>query len=97
MEIRVQSLKFDADQKLLAYVDNKVSKLAKFFDGVDVTDVTLSLLQEPDNKSVKIQTHIPGEDLIIERNAKTFEEAVTDAVDAMKEKIVRIKEKKFEK
>ena len=97
MEIRVQSLKFDADQKLLAYVDKKVSKLAKFFDGVDVTDVTLSLLQEPDNKSVKIQTHIPGEDLIIERNAKTFEEAVTDAVDAMKEKIVRIKEKKFEK
>ena len=75
MEIRVQSLKFDADQKLLAYVDKKVSKLAKFFDGVDVTDVTLSLLQEPDNKSVKIQTHIPGEDLIIERNAKTFEEA----------------------
>jgi len=97
MEIRVQSLKFDADQKLLAYVDKKVSKLAKFFDGVDVTDVTLSLLQEPDNKSVKIQTHIPGEELIIERNAKTFEEAVTDAVDAMKEKIVRIKEKKFEK
>jgi ribosome-associated translation inhibitor RaiA len=97
MEIRVQSLKFDADQKLLAYVDKKVSKLAKFFDGVDVTDVTLSLLQEPDNKAVKILTHIPGEELVIERNAKTFEEAVTDAVDAMKEKIVRIKEQKFEK
>lgn len=97
MEIRVKSLKFDADQKLLAYVDKKVSKLAKFFDGADVTEVTLSLLQEPDNKAVKIQTHIPGEELVIERNAHTFEEAITDAVDAMKEKIVRIKEKKFEK
>ena len=97
MEIRVKSLKFDADQKLLAYVDKKVSKLARFFDGVDVTDVTLSLLHEPENKCVKIQTHIPGEELIIERNADTFEDAVTAAVDAMKEKIVRIKEKKFEK
>ena len=97
MEIIVKSLKFDADQKLLAYVDKKVSKLAKFFDGVDVAEVTMSLLQEPDNKSVKIQTHIPGEELVIERNAKTFEEAITDAVDAMKEKIVRIKEKKFDK
>ena len=97
MEIRVQSLKFDADQKLLAYVDKKVSKLAKFFDGVDVTDVTLSLLQEPDNKAVKIQTNIPGEELVIERNAKTFEEAVTDAVATAAMKIVRIKEKKFEK
>ena len=31
------------------------------------------------------------------KKAKTFEEAITDAVDAMKEKIVRIKEKKFDK
>jgi len=97
MEIRVKSLKFDADEKLLAYVDKKVSKLAKFFDGVDPVDVTLSLLHEPDNKNVSIQAHIPGEELIIERNAKTFEEAVTEAVDLMKEKIVRAKEKKFEK
>ena len=43
------------------------------------------------------QTRFPGEDLVIERNAKTFEEAVTEAVDAMKEKIVRAKEKRFDK
>ena len=97
MEIRVKSLKFDADQKLLDFVDKKVSKLSKFFDALDVVDVTLSLLQEPENKNVKIQAHIPGNDFIIERNAKTFEEAVTDCADAMKEKIVRAKEKKFEK
>lgn len=97
MEIRVKSLKFDADQKLLDFVEKKVSKLSKFFDAVDVIDVTLSLLQEPDNKYVKVQAHIPGDELVIERNSKTFEEAVTDCVDAMKEKIVRAKEKKFEK
>ena len=97
MEIRVKSLKFDADEKLLAYVDKKVSKLSKFFDGVDPVDVTLSLLHEPDNKNVTIHAHIPGEELIIERNARTFEEAVTEAVDLMKEKIVRAKEKKFDK
>lgn len=96
MEINVKSLKFDADEKLLAYVDKKVSKLAKFFDGVDVVDVTLSLLSEPDNKNVHIQAHIPGDELIIERNARTFEEALTEAVDLMKEKIVRAKEKKFQ-
>jgi putative sigma-54 modulation protein len=97
MEIKIKSLKFNADQKLIDYVNKKVSKIAKFYDGTEVADVTLSLLQEPDNKNVKLQYHIPGEELVIERNAKTFEEAVTDCVDAMKEKIVRSKEKRFEK
>ena len=95
--INVKSLKFDADQKLLDYVDKKVSKIEKFFDNLGDIDVILSLLQEPDNKHVKIQTHIPGEELVIERSAKTFEEAVTAAADAMKEKIVRATEKKFSK
>lgn len=95
--INVKSLKFDADQKLLDYVDKKVSKIEKFFDNLGDIDVILSLLQEPDNKHVKILTHIPGEELVIERSAKTFEEAVTAAADAMKEKIVRATEKKFSK
>ena len=95
--INVKSLKFDADQKLLDYVEKKVGKLEKFFDNLGDIDVTLSLTPDPDNKNVRIQTRIPGEDLVIERNAKTFEEAVTEAADAMKEKIVRAKEKKFDK
>ena len=95
--INVKSLKFDADQKLLDYVEKKVGKVEKFFDNLGDIDVTLSLSPEPENKVVRIQTRFPGEDLVIERNAKTFEEAVTEAADAMKEKIVRAKEKRFDK
>lgn len=96
MEIRVKSLKFDADQKLLDYVEKKVSKLSRFSDHLDEVEVTLSLLNEPDNKEVKIQTRAYGQDLLIERSASTFEDAITVAVDLMKEKLVRTKEKKFE-
>ena len=96
MEIRVKSLKFDADQKLLDYVQKKVSKLSRFSDALGDVDVTLSLLREPDNKNVKLQTRAYGQDLLIERNASSFEDAVSAAVDLMKEKIVRTKEKKFE-
>ena len=95
--INVKSLKFDADEKLLDFIDRKVGKVEKFFDNMGDIDVTLSLLPDAENKSVKLQTRMPGEDLVIERNARTFEEAVTDAADALKEKIVRIKEKKFAK
>ena len=95
--INVKSLKFNADEKLLDFIEKKVGKVEKFFDNMGDIDVTLSLLPDADNKSVKLQTRIPGEDLIIERNARTFEEAVTEAADALKEKIVRAKEKKFAK
>ncbi|MBQ6087477.1 MAG: ribosome-associated translation inhibitor RaiA [Bacteroidales bacterium] len=96
MEINIKSLKFDADQKLIAFVEKKISKLSRFYENLDSVDVVLSLLHEPENKNVKIQTHVLGQDLVIERNAQTFEEAVNDAADAMKEKITRAKEKKYE-
>ena len=95
--INVKSLKFDADQKLLDFVEKKVAKVEKFFDNLGDIDVTLSLSPEPDNKCVRLQTRFPGEDLVIERHAKTFEEAVTEAVDLMKERIVRAKERRFDK
>ena len=96
MEIRVKSLKFNADQKLLDFVQKKVSRLSKFSDNLDGIDVTLSLLKEPENKNVKIQTRAYGQDLLIERNSSSFEDAVSAAVDLMKEKIIRTKERKFE-
>ena len=95
--INVKSLKFDADEKLLDYIQTNVGKVEKFCDNLGDIDVTLSLLPDAENKSVKLQTRFPGEDLVIERQARTFEQAVTEAADALKERIVRAKEKKFAK
>ena len=54
MEIRVQSLKFDADQKLLEFVEKKVSKIGRFDDAITDVEVVLSLLEKPENKNVKL-------------------------------------------
>ena len=88
MEIRVQSIKFNADQK------KKLSKLTKFYDEIIGVDVTMSLLPEHENKNVKVQVQVPGSDVVVERNARTFEDAVVDCLDVLKEKLVRVKEKK---
>ena len=99
MDIKLKSLKFDADQKLAEYVDKKVSRLERFFPaGAEQTaEVTLSLGVNPENKEVKILAHIPGQELVIERQSTSFEQAITDSVDAMKEKLTRAKEKLYEK
>ena len=92
MEIRVHSLKFDADQKLLDFIEKKVSKISRFDETITDVEVVLSLLEE----HVKLQVHVPGGSQVIERNAKSFETAINDCVDAMKEKLTRNKERKTE-
>ena len=97
MDIRVQSVKFDADEKLLAFVNNKIDKLSKFFDGFLKADVTLSLLPDELNKEVKIRLQVPGDDIYVTRKAKSFEDAVVDCTDVLKGQLVKMKEKKFGK
>ena len=92
MEIRVQSIKFDADAKLLEFIDKKVSKLPRFFDGIVSTDVVLSLLQEHDNKNVKMRVSIPGSEVVVERNAKSFETGINECVDILKDQLTKRKE-----
>lgn len=95
MEIKLKSLHVDVDEKLAAFIDKKVSRLSKFFEGV-ANEAEVSLEDAKEGKKAKIQIHIPGDDLIIDRTADTFENAITECVDAMKEKLTRAKEKKYD-
>jgi len=95
MEINLKTLKFDAGEKLTAFVEKKVSRLEKFFEGVAKAEVTLENLKE--GKTAKIQIRVPGDELVIERTSDTFENAITACVDAMKEKLTRAREKMTEK
>lgn len=96
MEIRIKALKFDADEKLVQFVEKKTARLSKFFDGA-AHEAEVSLEDIKEGKRAKIQIGVPGDTLIIERVADTFENAITECVDAMKEKLTRAKEKKYEK
>jgi ribosomal subunit interface protein len=96
MEIRVQSIKFNADQKLLDFIEKKFSRIEKFYDAVTGVDVALSLLPDHENKNVKVQVSIPGNTIVVEKNAKTFEDAVVDCADILKEKLVKVKERRTE-
>ena len=92
METRIQSIKFDADQKLIDFINKKIEKFPRFFENITSTEVTLSLLNDYDNKNVKIHVSIPGGDIVVERNAASFETALNEAVDITKEQLKRKKE-----
>ncbi len=95
MTITVQSVHFDADKKLISFVNEKVEKLSHFFDNIIGAEVILRLDKSStsDNKIAEIKLLIPGNDLFAKRQCKTFEEAADSAVAALKTQIKKHKEK----
>jgi putative sigma-54 modulation protein len=94
MKINVQSIKFDADVKLLEFTEKKLSKLDKFFDPIISVDVKFSLLSDNENKNVRVNVSVPGNSVVVERNANSFETAINECADILKEKLTRLKEKR---
>ncbi|MBN2762464.1 MAG: ribosome-associated translation inhibitor RaiA [Bacteroidales bacterium] len=95
MNIKMNTIKFDADRKLIQFVQNKVKKLSKFFDDIMGAEVYLKLenTQDTDNKVVEIIVEIPGSNLFSRKQSKTFEESTDMAVDALKLQLIKHKEK----
>ncbi len=95
MNVTISAIKFKADQKLEAFIIDKVEKLSKLHDGIIGSEVTLKLenTDKPENKEVEIRVMIKGNDAIASKIAKTFEEATDLAVEALKKQLVKSKEK----
>ncbi len=96
MNVKIQSVKFDADRKLTEFVESKLEKLEKFEDKIISADVFLKIDKdhESGNKVATVNIIIPGGDLVAERRAKSFEEAVDECIDAVKKQIEKQKAKK---
>ena len=95
MTVKINSIHFKSDRKLDLFIEDKVSKLEKYFDGVYGTVVTLKLdnNDEPKNKIADIKIEIPGNDLFVSKQSESFEESTQLAVDALKKQLLKRKEK----
>ena len=96
MQVKVQSIQFSADQKLLNFVSQKVNKLNLFFGNILVSEVFLKIIRanSNNNKLVEIKINIPGKELFARKKSKSFEEATDEAVDALRRQINKHKGKK---
>ena len=95
MDIKISSVHFDADKKLIDFVNKKVSKLVKFYEDIIGAEVFLRLenSQDLENKVSEIRLIIRGNDLFAKKQSKTFEEATDNAIEALKQQIIKHKEK----
>jgi len=95
MNIQIQSVRFDADKKLLDFVTMKLNKLSQYSDDIVGAEVFLRLDndEEGDNKVTEIRVEHPGGPLFARKQSKTFEESTDHVVDALKKQIVKQKGK----
>ena len=95
MRVDVQSVNFNADKELIQFIEKKVNGLEKYYDKIVTTEVFLKVQQtsEKENKVVEIKLNIPGNDIVVKKQSKTFEEGAMLATDALKRKLRQKKEK----
>ncbi|HNQ12900.1 MAG TPA: ribosome-associated translation inhibitor RaiA [Bacteroidia bacterium] len=95
MNIRIQSIHFDADQKLIDFINDKVTKLNNFYENIVEGEVFLRLEKSEDtaNKVAEIKLNIPGKILFAKEQCKSFEEATDNAVESLRRQISKHKEK----
>lgn len=95
MNIQIHSVRFDADKKLIDFVNQKLIKLTQFSEGIVSAEVYLRLDkdQERENKISEIKLEYRGGPLFAKKQSKSFEVATDQAIDALKKQITKHKQK----
>ncbi|MCB9252646.1 MAG: ribosome-associated translation inhibitor RaiA [Flavobacteriales bacterium] len=94
MNIKIQSIHFDADKKLLAFIQQKISKLELYNDKIIDVNVYLKLNNHhnKENKHVEVKINLANHSMFKDAEARTFEAATDIVVEALKIQIKKRKE-----
>ncbi|QBA63551.1 ribosome hibernation-promoting factor, HPF/YfiA family [Muriicola soli] len=95
MKVNTQSVNFNADVKLLEFIQKRLDKLELFYDRIINSDVYLKVenTSGKENKIVELKVHVPKDTFIVKKQCKTFEEAVDSACSSMERKLRKKKQK----
>src|SRR6056300_1986672 len=95
MTVNIQSVNFKADSKLLRFIEERLDKTKLFFDKTINTDVFLKVdnNHERANKIVEMRMSIPGSEIVVSKEKKSFEEAADLAVEVIIRQLKKYKSK----
>jgi putative sigma-54 modulation protein len=95
MKVNVQAVNFTVDRKLVDFIQERMDRMEKYYDKIVSSDVFLKVEKTSDkeNKMVELKIHVPGDDFIVKKQCKTFEEAIELASESSERLLVKRKEK----
>lgn len=95
MKVTVHAVNFAIDKKLVDYTEEKMSKLEKYFDKIIAADVFYKVekTSEKENKIAEVKILVPGDEFLVKKQCKSFEEAVEECSEALERLLLKRKEK----
>lgn len=95
MKLQMHSIHFDADRKLIDFIQKKADKLDTYYDQIIDGEVFLRLDKNDNNanKIVEIKLNVPGKQFFAKNQADSFEGASDEAVEGLRRQIKKYKEK----
>lgn len=95
MDVRIQAIHFDVSEKLVAFVNKKAERLARHYPAITSVDVTFKVVKPETamNKQAVIKITAPQYEVVSDKTADTFEEAVDNALDALDKQLEKRKDK----
>jgi len=95
MKVNVNAVNFAVDQKLVQFIQERLVKLEKFYDRIVTSDVFLKVekTSEKENKLIEVKIHVPGDDFMVKKQCKSFEEGIELAAESLERVLVKRKEK----
>ena len=96
MDVKIQTVHFNADEKLVELISKKVEKLNTFHDRITKVDVFLKLdniVHTIKDKIVELRVHVPRHDFFVKASSKSFEESFENALTSMANQLKRRKDK----
>src|SRR6478735_5640395 len=96
MNVKIQTVHFDADSKLVKHINQKLKKLNTFHDRIIKVDVFLKLdnvVHKIKDKIAEIRVHVPRKSFFVKASSKSFEESFDCALDSIVSQIKRKKQK----
>jgi len=95
MKVITQSVNFNADQKLIDFIQKRMDKLDLFYDKVIQSDVYLKVenTSGKENKIFEAKVTVPGDSFVVKKQCKTFEEGADMAASSLERQLKKRKEK----
>lgn len=95
MKVNVHAVNFNADGKLVSFIQERMEKLEKYYDKVVSADVFLKVekTSEKENKIVEVKVLVPGDEFMVKKQCKTFEEGLEQSAETLERMLTKRKEK----
>ncbi len=95
MKLQMHSIHFDADRKLIDFIQKKADKLDTYYDRIIDGEVFMRLDKNDnnENKIVEIKLNVPGKQFFAKHQKDSFEAAADESIEGLRRQIKKYKEK----